>query len=308
MGNRSYSELLCGLCVFALKIFPQRRKDGKVLILVAVLFLTVAHISAQSSLDDLRNKIATGTVEEKRNALFAIRNLHTEDASRIAVPALSDLSEIVRATAAAAVISLPKPEAAKLLISLLSDKAEFVRSEAAFALGEVGDAFAVQYLIQRLQKDSGTVRSAVAAALGKIGDVSGVEALNAVLKAKPNEADENLRRSAARAIGQIAQVLRTGKRSEVTPQNFLPAKFKNSLSATGSVVTSYPIFRNSATILTGVLSNSKEADDVRREAAFALGSIGDASSKTILSNHLNSPDNYLAEICKEALLNLDGHK
>ncbi len=272
-------------------------------------FATVLFIScsafAQSNLDDLRTKIAIGSVEEKRSALLAIRNLHSEEASRLAVPALTDPKELVRSTAPLAIVFLPKSEAARLITPLLSDKAEFVRSEAAFALGEVGDSSAVQPLIQRLQKDTGSVRSAAAAALGKIGDVSAVDALNAVIKQKPSESVENLRRSAARSIGQTAKAIRTGNRRVDTPQNFLPTKYKDNYSAIASVTRSHPIFRNSVTILTSVLSNTKEADDVRREAAFALGAIGDPSSKTELSNHLNSTDNYLAEICKESLLNLE---
>ena len=282
----------------------RKRLLQSLFVLAVVLFLTSAYTFAQSNLDDLRNRISNGSVEEKRNALFNIRNLHTEEASRIAVAALNDRNELVRATASASIVFLPKPEAAKLLIPLLNDKAEFVRSEAAFALGEVGDASAVGPLIQRLQKDSGSVRSACAAVLGKIGDVSAVDALNAILKGKPNEADENLRRSAARSIGQITQIIRTGKRRVDTPQNFLPTKYKDNYSALESVVTSYPVFNSSVRILAGVLSNKREADDVRREAAFALGSIGDPSARTVLLEYVSSSDKYLAEICKEALLDL----
>lgn len=307
MRKISYSYLLCGLCASAGNQLRQSRRGRKVLIATAAILFTAALTFAQSNMDDFRNKIANGSVEEKRNALFAIRNLHTEEASRIAVPALSDRNEIVRATAASAVIFLSNPEAAGLLIPLLNDKAEFVRSEAAFALGKVGDTSAFQPLVGRLQKDTGPVRSAAAAALGKIGDVAAIEALTAVLKTKPNEADENLRRSTARSIGQIALVLRTGERTDVTPQNFLPTKYKSNYAAIESVVTAHPVFHNSVTTLTRVLSNNKEANDVRREAAFALGAIGDPTAGTTLTKHLNSSDNYLAEICKEALLNL-GHR
>ena len=274
-------------------------------LLVPVFFLTAANIFAQSDLDDLKNKITNGSAEDKRNALIAIRTIRTEDASRIAIPALSDRNDLVRAAAPSSIVFLPKPEAAKLLIPLLNDKAEFVRSEAAFALGEVGDVSAVLPLVQKLQKDVVAVRSVAAAAIGKIGDASAVGTLNAILKKTPQESDENLRRSVARSIGQIAQLIRTGNRRVDTPQNFLPSKFKDNYSAASSVVQSFPVFHNSLVILTNVLSNRKESDDVRREAAFALGAIGDASAQKVLSDHLSSPDNFLAEICKEALLNIE---
>lgn len=292
------------LSVFAGNRFTQRYKYRKVLLLTAIVFLIATNAFAQSNLDDLRNKITNGSTEDKRDTLLTIRNLKTEDASRIAVPALNDRNELVRATAPSAVKFLPRPDAARLILPLLNDKAEFVRSEAAFALGEIGDSSAVLPLIQRLQKDSGAVRSVAAAALGKISDFYAVEALNAIIKKKPSEDDENLRRSAARSIGQIAQFVRTGKRRVVTPQNFLPEKYKDNYSATESAAHSFHVFRDSINLLTRVLSNKKEADDVRREAAFALGAIGDTSAKKVLSDHLNAPDNYLAEICREALLRL----
>jgi HEAT repeat protein len=50
-----------------------------------------------------------------------------------------------------------------------------------------------------------------------------------------------------------------------------------------------------------VLDNSNEANDTRREAAFALGAIGDRSAEPILSKYTSSSDLYLAAISKEAL-------
>ena len=177
---------------------------------------------AQSNLDSLVQKIKSGSVEEKRDALFRIRNLRSEAASRIAVPALHDGSDIVRATAASSVIFLPKTEAATALIPLLSDKSDFVRKESAFALGEVGSDSATEQLIQALQKDKVfEVRTAVAVALGKIGDARAVDPLLKILQKKPTEADEFLRRCAARSVGQIAQIIDTSRTRVMTPQNFL---------------------------------------------------------------------------------------
>ncbi len=280
-------------------------------VLGAVFFLATANTFAQSNLDDLRNKITNGSVEDKRNALLTIRNLRTEDASRIAVPAINDPNELVRATAVSAVVFLLNPDAAELLIPLLKDKAEFVRSEAAYALGEVGYYSVTEPLIQTLRKDrSASVRAVAAAALGKTRNLNSfdvllrVSVLVQVLKQKPTSANEYLRRSSSRSIGQIAQILRTGMRRVVTPQNFLPEKYKYKNPDAEPMTKSFPAFRIALPILIKVLSNPKEADDVRREAAFALGAIGDASSRKVLSDHLSSPDIYLAEICKEALLNI----
>lgn len=270
-------------------------------ILFLALFACFAVDSYSQDLAIISSNLASGNTELKRNALHQIKVVHTEAASRLAIPLLTDANEIVRATAASAVIYLPKIEAAAALMPLLNDKAQFVRAEAALALGTVADRSAAVPLIRSLQKDrADEVQSASAVALGKIGDISALDALIAVLKKKPSEDDEFLRRSAAKAIGQIANSNRSVNASAVTPQNFLPPKYKES----GTNAPADPAFLRAIGVLTNVLKNSKEADDTRREAAFALGSIGDASSATILRSYLNSPDNYLAEICKEALIKL----
>ena len=284
--------------------------------MAAVFFLTTAKTFAQVNLDDLRNKISNGSVEDKRNALLAIRNLRTKEASRIAVATLTDSDELVRATAASAVVFLPKTEAENHIIPLLGDKAEFVRVEAAFALGRMADigiprfeipgAPAISALIQTLKHDkSGRVRSAAAEALGHFIDASAIEALTSVLKTKPREQDEYLRRSAARSIGQSRQMNLTGKQEIATPQNFLPDKYKTKYcnSCPGSDFT-VDIPADTVNTLLHVLQDPKEAEDTRREAAFALGNLGEMSAVPVLRSFLNSPDKYLAEICKEALIKL----
>lgn len=270
-------------------------------LLFFVSFVCFVGNSFSQDLEIIKADIASGNTELRRNALHQIKVIHTEDASRLAIPLLTDPNEIVRATAASAVIYLPKNDAATVLIPLLNDKAAFVRAEAAFALGTVANGSAAAPLIRALQKDRAVeVRSAAAVALGKIGELSAVNALTTVLKKKPSDSDEFLRRSAAKAIGQIANFARSGNNSAVTPQNFLPPKYKEP----GTNVPVDPAFRGAIGVLTSVLKNQKESDDTRREAAFALGSIGDGSSAGVLRSYLSSPDIYLAEICKEALIKL----
>ena len=146
------------------------------------------------------------------------------------------------------------------------------------------------------------VRTAAAAALGKIGDVSAVEKLLRILRTRPVEDEEFLRRSAARSVGQIAQILLTAERSVVTPQNFLPDKFKDF----GAVGGNLPVaFSAAVDVLIGVLRSNSEADDTRREAAFALGAIGDARAIPALQPFVSAQDPYLAEISREALIKIE---
>ncbi|HEX3102631.1 MAG TPA: HEAT repeat domain-containing protein, partial [Pyrinomonadaceae bacterium] len=196
-----------------------------------LLFLFFACLATNAPAQDLRpiqSAIASGNVELTRNALFQIKNLHTEAASRLAVPALNSPNEIVRATAANSVIFLPKNEATQALTPLLADKAEFVRTETAFALGEVRDPSAVTPLTQTLEHDnSRVVKAAAATALGKIGDPAAVEPLGKIFQSHPNEENEFLRRCAAHALGKIAEWQLKHKPTTTTPENFLPDKYKN---------------------------------------------------------------------------------
>ncbi|MCA1625412.1 MAG: HEAT repeat domain-containing protein [Acidobacteria bacterium] len=251
----------------------------------------------------LKRKIQSGDNEQKRDALLQIRNLKTEPASRIAIPALRDKSEIVRATAAFSVIFLPKDEASNVLIPLLNDKKELVRREAAYALGKVRNPSVINPLLQILQNDKILdVRAASVVALGEIGDVSAVAELAKILQRKPKDEEEFLRRSAARSIGQIAQIIQTQETEVLTPENYLPDRF-NSFKKLKypNLIEIFTEFHMANDILIKTLQNPREFDDVKREAAFALGSIRDESSIPVLQANLNSKDYYLAEISKEAL-------
>ncbi|HKX83824.1 MAG TPA: HEAT repeat domain-containing protein [Pyrinomonadaceae bacterium] len=269
--------------------------------------------SYAQNLESLEQTIRSGDAEQKRSALHEIKNVATEQASRIAVPALGDKDTVVRATAASAVIHLPTAEAAQVLLPLLGDKQEFVRREAALALGEVGSRSATSALLRTAQSDKVVeVRDAAVVALGQIGDSSSLSALTAILRSKPKDDSEFLRRSAARAIGQVARFEQFGSTRTVTPENFLPAKYKDknnpdfkdlTVAGPGSSQTSES-FLQALSVLITVLNSSSESYDTRREAAFALGMIGSASAKSVLTKFATDSDPYLAEICKEALIKL----
>jgi HEAT repeat protein len=286
-GSRAFVRgLLLLALVFALPIFVRGQVPAQ---------LTTENATY------LRRLIATGSTEEKRTALFNIRNLRSAEASSIAVPALRDSDELVRATASSSVIFLPREEAARALIPLLNDRAEFVRREASFALGEVGDRSATPPLVRLLEKNKALeVRSAAAGALGRIGDPTAVETLLRILRARPTEDTEFVRRTAARAIGQIAQATGRAGTSVVTPQNFLPQKFKDleGANAPSSLSIAVPV-------LLSVLQGRTESDDARREAAFALGAIGDSRAVAALRTAAGSSDPYMAEISREALLKIE---
>lgn len=269
-------------------------------------------ISTQKKIDfssiqlNLQEQIRSGKTEQKRQALLQIRSFESEEASRVAIPALRDSNEIVRATATFSVIFLPPDEAFSVLAPLLQDKSALVRREAAYALGRIRNSSAVSPLLQILQKDKiPEVRNAAVVALGEIGDVAAVNVLTSILQNRPkteNEADDFLRRAAAHSIGQIAQNLQTKNPEILAPENSSPDEYKFQANQKYvNLAEQNPAFKPAGTILIGVLQNSRETDDTRREAAFALGEIGGSAALPVLQTASGSPDYYLTEISREAL-------
>jgi HEAT repeat protein len=226
----------------------------------------------QREIERQRQRLSSSDIEERRDALMRLGNLKRPDASRVAVASLNDPAVQVRVAAAHAVVFLPSAEAAGLLLPLLQDRAEFIRREAAYALGETRSRTAVAGLTELLSGDKeAAVRGAAAVALGQIGDETAVNALSQALSGKKKKkaapADEFLMRSAAHSLGQIRS--RAG----------LP-------------------------VLIAALADDQNPLDVRREAAAALGLIGDASAAPSLRAVLDSNDPYLAEAAREALRRL----
>ncbi|MDQ2938220.1 MAG: HEAT repeat domain-containing protein, partial [Acidobacteriota bacterium] len=136
----------------------------------------------QLEIEKQRTRLSSAEVEERRGGVAELGSMHHPEASRAAVSALRDPAAIVRATAAASLLSLPPEESVAHLIPLLSDKDEFVRREAAYALGTTRSPAALSSLIDRLLNDKrDAVRGAAAVALGQIKSAAAVSALASVL-------------------------------------------------------------------------------------------------------------------------------
>lgn len=231
----------------------------------------------QREIERQRQRLTSSEIEERRDALMRLGNLKRLDASRAASAGLNDPAPGVRIAAMHAILSLPSPEAVALLIPLLQDKLEFVRRETAYALGETRNRAAVEPLANVLltDKEAG-VRGAAAVALGQIRDETAVPALVQALggpnpqpKKKKSKARENefVLRAAARSLGQIRS-------------------------------------RAAVNILIAALGNQEYPSDVRREAAIALGLIGDTAAVPSLRAAFASDDPYLSEASREALRRL----
>lgn len=230
----------------------------------------------QFEIQKQRERLSSPDVEERREALICLRGLRHPEASRAAISGLTDQAAIVRATASGALLRLPGEEAATSLLPLLDDKDEFVRQEAAYALGQTRSRSAVAPLIERLARDKkDAVRGAAVVALGQIADEAAVLPLAQLLSPQ---------------IGLPS----SGKIKRKTKENeFVLRAAARSLGQTHS--------RTAVPALVAALDDEKAPDDVRREAAFALGQIGDPSASQALQAVISARDPYLSSAAAKAL-------
>jgi HEAT repeat protein len=305
MGKRqkaSQSGMSFSITNYKLRITNLQRLTSAVAFLC--LFFVFANTSFAQNLsdDEIRQqaeRLRSGESETRRDALHKLRASESENASRIATAGLTDKSEIVRATAPFSILALPNDEAAENLVPQLKDKSEYVRRETAYALGKTHSARATRPLVEILQKDKQySVKCSAAVALGEIADVSAVEALTAVLRRNSKDEEEFLRRSAARSIGQIAEITLQKEflsQTEIKDYSVFVQENRKSLSA------KFLAIQSAVVVMIQILQNPKEADDVKREAAFALGAIGDSRAIPILETKIAAEDYYLAEISRQAV-------
>lgn len=230
----------------------------------------------QLEIEKQRTRLSSADVEERRDALTRLRSMHNPEASRAALQGLKDPEAIVRASAAAAILSLPPEESVANMIPLLIDKDEFVRREIAYALGKTRNRTAVSTLIELLLNDKiDSVRAAAAVALGEIGDETAVSSLAAVLNP------------------QLALPLKRSKKSKKPENPFVLRAAAHSLGQIRS--------RVGLPALIAVLNDEQAENDVRRESAFALGAVGDSSALPALRAALTHADPYLSQAAHEAI-------
>lgn len=234
----------------------------------------------QREIERQRRRLSATEGEERRDALMRLGNLKRPDASRAAAAALNDEIPAVRVAAAHAILSLPGAEATNLLFPLIKDKNEFVRREAAFALGESRSRAATTALVDLMLHDKKpSVRGAAAVALGQIGDESALTALSGVVTGQASKkkktksfAEEFVVRSAVRSLGQIGS-------------------------------------RTAVPTLISALQDETNSIETRREAATALGLIGDVSALPALhAAFAANIDPYLAEAARDAIRQINHAK
>lgn len=261
---------------------------GKLFLLIAVSVSAAAPSLSQDrsgsltplqfAIEQQRTRLSSADLEERRDAVSRLGAMRHPAASRAVLPGLQDAEPIVRATSIAALLSLPPEESAASLLPLLNDKDVLVRREAAYALGRTKSQTAVPLLIDLLRFDKiDEVRGAAAVALGAIENEAAVIPLLGVL------------------TGQAAQI----KKQKAKPEQN-PFVLRSAARALGQIGT-----RASVTVLIAALENEHSEDDLRREAAIALGRIGDQTALPALRNALAAGDPHLASAADAAIKSIE---
>lgn len=200
--------------------------------------------------------------EERREAVIMLSSFEGNAVLPALESALADNSPRVRAAAANSLASRRDSSIVPLLAARLTeDKVQFVRKAAAYALGAFQGAERTRALIGALTQKDLEVRGAAAVSLGDHPDADAISALTNALSDK----SAFVRAQAARGLGI------NGRAS----QPAVPTLIR--------------------------LLGSDGDSEVKRQAATALGLIGDRSAIPALERARQNQDPYLVSLATDAL-------
>jgi len=206
--------------------------------------------------------LQSGDEEERRDAVHKLGAMHDPATIAALRAALDDKAERVRAAALLGLGHLQEPSLAPFIaIYLTKEKSPYVRKAAAYALGNIATSEATTALIIGLRDKDIEVRGAAAVSLSRMPDATAIEPLIAALRDK----SAFVRAHAATALGV------------------------NGRAAAQAVP---PLIK---------LLTTDEDHEARRQAATALGRIGEPSALPALDRAERSSDPYLSQAAREAI-------
>jgi len=211
---------------------------------------------------------------------------------------LKSSDEEERRDATLKLASLDTPAVIPALTSVLNDPSERIRALAITGLAQMGDSSLVPTVAARLLQDKKPfVRKAAAYALGRFHSNEGTAALTAALKDK----DKEVRGAAAVSLGeyQDAQAISPLERALEDKSEFVRAQSARALGANGRAAA------GSVPLLIKLLTSDKD-QEVKRQAATALGRIGDRAALPALEHAQHDRDPYLSQAALEAIKKITG--
>jgi HEAT repeat protein len=240
-----------------------------ILLIAAASAITVAVSAAfprlqktSSDIEHLSAGLRSSDEQDRLTAVEGLSELGSGEAISLLISACSDHSERVRALAITKLGLLGDSRAVLTLTSALgADKKPFVRKSAAYALARYRTNEATSALSRALTDKDAEVRGAAAVTLADNPDPSSIPSLISALTDK----SEFVRGQAARALGM------------------------NGKAASASVHA-----------LIELLSGDDD-HEVKRQAATALGRIGDPSAVPALKQFIHNDDPYLLQSARDAI-------
>jgi HEAT repeat protein len=218
--------------------------------------------SADSDIAHWSSQLKSSGEEDRREAAMQLALLKGDGALVALTSAITDPSPRVRAAVAASLANRGDEAAVPFLAARVAqDKDKFVRKTTAYALGGFHAADRTLALIGALKDKDPEVRAAAAISLGDHPDTGAVAPLASAL----SDRNDFVRAQAARALGVNGR----------------------------AAVQAIPA-------LTSLLREDPD-NEVKRQAAAALGAIGDRSALTALERAARDKDPYLAQAASDAI-------
>lgn len=232
-------------------------------VVISIVLLPGAAISFLQELPPhLSSELSAPEEERRLDAVITLGAYRSAAVVSALASALRDRSPRVRAAAATGLAAAAGPDSVPALAEALDrEKKASVRKSLAHALGSVADRRSTPALLSALKDKEAEVRGAAAVGLGRYADPSAVPFLVEAL----TDRDAFVRARAAAALGTIANDSRPA----------VPALIK--------------------------LLSSDENAEARRQAAHALGAIGDPAALSALEQTSQSEDPYLSQAAAEAI-------
>jgi HEAT repeat protein len=215
--------------------------------------------------------------------------------------ALYDQDELVRIVAARALAGVPGPESLEVLLRVaMQDESERIRSLVVAVVHERRAREAVPRLESALRAESDLVRANAAMALGGIGDRSSLPALFRSL----DDPFYKVRCLAAHAIAKIAPGDAEAKAAVVKRL----AAEENAMAIVDLAWALGSLGDRSGMETLRTLLFKGEPEEVRAEAAIALGDLGDASELPVLKKALADKMGIVRSRVAEAIDKIRGLK
>jgi HEAT repeat protein len=209
-----------------------------------------------------QSQLRSSSVEERREAAMQLALLKSEAAFRALASAVNDPSPQVRAAVVTSLAEHGDEAAVSILAARLAiEKDRFVRKATAYALGRFHGGERTAALAGALRDKDPEVRGAAAISLGDHADADALAPLASALSDK----NDFVRAQAARALGV------------------------NGRAAAQTVAA-----------LIALLTKDEDAE-VKRQAASALGQIGDRLALPALERARHDKDPYLAQAVADAI-------